>query len=62
MHCAASVLADFPNFQMQDLQLILRIKYMPALPGLIKMGPVGPSGIILLQGVLIAHTMPMKYM
>ncbi|KAJ9597503.1 hypothetical protein L9F63_011628, partial [Diploptera punctata] len=61
VHCAASVLADIPHLQVQDLQLLLRLKCIPALPGLTKMGPVGPTGLVLLKGILVAHTRPFKY-
>jgi hypothetical protein len=63
VHCAASVTADIPDLQLEDVQVLLRLKSLPALPGLVKTGPeVNSSGLVLLQGILIAHTLPLKYM
>jgi len=63
IHCSASTLADIPDMQPEDVQVLLRLRSLPALPGLVKTGPgKSSSGLILLQGILVARTLPTKYM
>jgi hypothetical protein len=63
VHYAASTAADIPDLQPEDIQLLLRLKSLPALPGLVKTVPENnSSGLILLQGILVARTLPIKYM
>jgi hypothetical protein len=62
VHCAASTVAGIPDLQEEDVQVLLRLKSIPALPGLVKTGPESKSsGLILLQGILVARTLPIKY-
>ena len=63
LHCSASTLAEIPDLQPGDIQVLLRLKSLPALPGLVKTGPgKNSSGLTLLQGILVAHTLPTRYM
>jgi hypothetical protein len=63
VHCAASTAAGIPDLQPEDIQVLLRVKSLPALPGLVKTGPENnSSGLMLLQGILVARTLPIKYM
>jgi hypothetical protein len=63
VHCAASVTADIPDLQLEDVQVLLRLKSLPPLPGLLKISPENnSSGLVLLQGILVAQTLPIKYM
>ena len=63
LHCSASTLAEIPDLQPGDIQVLLRVKSLPALPGLVKAGPgKNSSGLTLLQGILVAQTLPTRYM
>jgi len=63
LHCSVSTLAEIPDLQPEDIQVLLRLKSLPALPGLVKTGPgKNSSGLTLLQGILVAHTLPTRYM
>jgi hypothetical protein len=63
LHCSASTIADIPDLQLEDIQVFLRPRSLPALPGLVRTGPKKTSsGLVLLQGILVARTLPTKYM
>jgi hypothetical protein len=63
VHCSASTLTDIPDLQPEDIQVLLRLKSLPALPGLVKTGlGKNSSGLTLLQGILVARTFPTRYM
>jgi hypothetical protein len=63
LHCSASTIADIPDLQPEDMQVLLRLRSLPALPGLVKTGPEkNSSGLVLLQGILVARMLPTKYM
>ncbi|XP_033606674.1 minichromosome maintenance domain-containing protein 2 isoform X2 [Cryptotermes secundus] len=62
VHCAASTTGGIPDLQSEDIQVLLRLKSLPPLPGLVKTGPENTSsGLMLLQGILVAQTLPIKY-
>jgi hypothetical protein len=63
LYCSASTIAEIPDLEPEDIQMLLRLRSLPCLPGLIKKGPGNSSsGLVLLQGILVARTLPTKYM